>query len=300
MKNFFFLAVAAGLLTAASCNKQIDGTASLRRSAVTDEIAFRYSGLDLETYTKAVTPVTELDSFNVAAVTGSSKSEYAYAWNSQTVTFTKDGTTSSYKGGKFWPDQDPKYHFFASNATMTIAAKSAPTITAANTTDIICAYLETPEHKKENTLKFNHIFARLGTVTVNGVDGYTASGVSIAITPDTGGTYDMLEGNGKTDGTGWSGKTAGSAVTIASAMGTNAATDTYLVPGSYSLTVKYTLTMGDFTRSYTKTGTVALTAGKINNITATLPKPGSDEEAKEIIFKVAVTPWTEENVIVRY
>jgi len=67
--------------------------------------------------------------------------------------------------------------------------------------------------------------------------------------------------------------------------------DMYLIPGTYTIKVSYTLTKGDYSQSFTKTGTVSLTMGKVNNISCTAIGGG----ASEIVLSVSLTAWGSEN-----
>ena len=240
------------------------------------------AGLSASVETKA-TAVTSLSSFYASATTGSAGSESS-VWNS--VTFTKDGATDDYKGDKWWPNSNPSYHFYASNAEITFAAAGS-TVAATSDTDVICAYMASPSYKTKNTLTFEHVFARLGDVEVSAADGYTISGVSITVTPKTGGTFNMRTGAGKTDGTGWSSLTDGTATAIANATPGTKSNDIYLVPGTYTLTASWTATRGLYTETIeNKTVDVALTGGKVNKITTTL-----GGNAEEVVFGVSINPW---------
>ena len=291
MKNklFFFAALALVVPALLSCEKENSTPPSSVIETPADETGFSPivlgaagEGISADVSTKA-TAVTSLDSFHASATTGSAGSETS-VWND--VTFTKDGATTDYKGDKWWPNSNPSYHFFASNASITFAAAGS-TVAATNATDVICAYMASPTYKTKNTLTFEHIFARLGDVEVSAASGYTISGVSISITPKTGGTYNIRTGAGKTDGTGWSGLTTGSATGIANATPGTKSNDIYLVPGTYTLTASWTATRGLYTETIeNKTVDVALTGGKVNKITTTL-----GGNAEEVVFGVSINPW---------
>ena len=291
MKNklFFFAALALVVPALLSCEKENSTPTCPAIETPADETGFspillgaEGAGLSASVETKA-TAVTSLSSFYASATTGSAGSESS-VWNS--VTFTKDGATDDYKGDKWWPNSNPNYHFFASNAPITFAAAGS-TVAATNATDVICAYMASPSYKTKNTLTFEHVFARLGDVEVSAADGYTISGVSISITPKTGGTFNMRTGAGKTDGTGWSSLTDGTATAIANATPGTKSNDIYLVPGTYTLTASWTATRGLYTETIeNKTVDVALTGGKVNKITTTL-----GGNAEEVVFGVSINPW---------
>ena len=297
MKNFFFFAALAGCAIAASCNKNSVPGIAAGSNAGSDEIIFETKGLTAEVEVKSVTATESLTQFNVAAtVDGTSSEEYVWA-SPHYVLFSKQGGSSNFTGNKFWPKSDPKFHFYASNVTLNCTNGTTPTVTAANTTDIVCAYLANPSYKASNTLTFRHIFARLGTVTIAAPDkGYSFKSVAVSLTPVKGGTYSIKDGYGKTDATGWSGTSTGTALKIASAQGVNAASDEYVVPGKYTLTTTYTLKKDLYEESFTKTGSVDIQGGKINNISASLPTPESGAGAVDIIFTVSVVAWDNADV----
>lgn len=285
--KYLFLTISVMLLALAACNKQ-----GLADSGTMEEIAFTVDGMsiDAEVATKA-TAVTasDLTSFAVNCVTGSAGSD-VQAWSN--VTFTKDNTV--WKGDKWWPLSNPSYRFYATypdTYTMTYVA-GGPTIAASTAHDIVCAYASAPTYKSSNALAFTHIFARVKNMTVQAADGYTITGITINITPKTGGTYNLYTGSGQTDGTGWSATTSGSATNIANATPGTKTNDLYLVPGSYTLTASWTATKDNYTQTFTgKTVNVNLVAGKTNNITANLTGNGT-----EIVFSVSVAAWADNAV----
>lgn len=268
-------AVAALAIISASCTKE--ASTGTQTSVNRDEIEFRIDSGSLEAYveTKA-TAVTALSSFNVHCFTGTPGSAETPVFNvgfSGSASYT--GTTK-----QFWPSTDPGYHFYASNATITPASGGA-TISASNSTDIVVAKCLSPTYKQSNALTFNHIFARVGEVTVTAPsDGSTVSNLSITFTPKTGGTFLINSGT-------WSSTSNGTAVVLANATGVNASKDTYCVPGSYTLSASYTLTMGAYTKSFTKSANVTFPEGKVSAISTTLP----NSDVSEIAFTVTVENW---------
>lgn len=280
------------LSAATACQQHLNFPAA--DSEPVDEIIFRASDLSLEAEvsTKA-TAVTSLTSFYVSAVTGAAGSETA-VWTNVSFSGNNDDGFKAAAPGKWWPAADASYRFYAANSALTFAASGA-TVAATNATDIVCAYMASPSYKANNTLSFEHIFARLGQVTVSAASGYTISNVSIKVTPKTGGTYNLLTGAGQTDGTGWSGLATGSETVIGNAVG-NTANDIYLVPGTYTLTASWTATKGDYTENIENmTCDVNLVAGKINKISTTL-----SGNAKEIVFNINIAPWTEQSAVVEF
>ena len=171
------------------------------------------------------------------------------------------------------------YNYYVSNAAITFAS-SGSTISASNTTDVIAGKVTSNETNP--SVKLDHIFARTGTLMLNSQDGYTPSDVSWSIvskTGGTGGTYNIAKNT-------WPSVTALSSTAITKD------SDLYLVPGSYILTVHYTLSKGDWSDSFTKSATVNLVAGKVNNISGT----ASGGNASEISISVTLTEWGTNNI----
>ena len=292
MKKSFYLfgLLAAAALMSTGCEKSTPP-----RHADDGEIVFAAQGLNFNVQTKA-TPVTELATFNVLASTGTVGASETQAW--APVAVTKDG--SDYLTGKYWPLTDQSYHFYASNASPTFGATGS-TVTADGSTDIVVAYLPSPSFKEKNTLTFNHIYARVGNLTLNTQSGYTLSGVSATLKDGvSGGTYNIFSGNGQTDGTGWSGLSAASDRALGAFSSSTTApvssNDLWLVPGDYTISVTYTLNKGDYSEQFTKTGTVSLVAGKTNTITAT----AVGGSASEIKFGVSVTAWVLNDIVLGF
>ena len=274
-----------------ACNKNIVEGPSV--GAATDEVVFltKGSGPSYNVTTKAtVVNETSLNTsgFNVSATTGAAGAETA-VWTSQPFTLGE----GVFSGNKWWPSTDPGYHFYASNAALTHSA-DGNTVAASNDIDVVAAYLPSPTYKAVNTLQFEHVFARLGSVTITAESGYTISNVSVRITPKVSGTYNLKTGYGVTDGSaGWSSVVeAASPSVIASQVGANA-NDLFLVPGTYELKVTWTATVGDYSQTFTDMpAEVSLTAGKVSSFTAEL-----GGLAKQVQFRISVTPWDEEPTV---
>ena len=264
-----------------SCDKQ-EGTEGNGFQRIAFSIG---DGFDFDAQTRvSVVNASSLDAsgFKVNCVTGTPGSE-TQVWSN--ASFTKSG--SVFVGNHYWPASSTSYAFYASNASSMTFNAAGPTISATNTTDIVCAYLPSPNYKETNVLTFKHIFARLGSVTLTAESGYTISGISMTITPKTGGTYNLRTGHGQTDGTGWSSLTEGSATGIANATPGTKSNDIYLVPGDYEITATWTATKGGYSNTYTdRVYTASLVGGKVNTITASL---GGD--ATDINFTVSVLSW---------
>ncbi len=235
----------------------------------------------METKSVDVTNGYNLNAFYASATTGTSGSEQE-AWTSVVFTRSQD----VFQGGKYWPIGNPGYHFYASNFPLTFHA-DGNTIRATTDTDAVCAYTSDASYKSANILSFRHVFARLGTLTVEEKDGYSISGVSITITPRTGGTYNLRTGYGRNNGTGWSDLATGTPVELTTGAPGARNNDLYLVPGVYTLTATWTATRGEYVETFTaKTQQVELTAGMISNLGTTLGGRAVDLE-----FKISVSEW---------
>jgi hypothetical protein len=134
-----------------------------------------------------------------------------------------------------------------------------------------------------NQLTFNHVLTRLGKCTITQPSGYQGSNLRITITPKTSGTYNLRTGA-------WSATSNASSETLVTSSfdGGGSVNDIYLIPGRYTLNATYTLTKGTYTENFSKSATVRLDGGYINQISATLP----EGNATDLQFTVTVTPWT--------
>lgn len=237
--------------------------------------------------------VSSLSAFNASAVTGSAGSETA-VWTN--AAFSDGDSDSKFTGDKYWPlTNDNPYRFYASNAALTHSA-AGNTVTVDTGTDVVCAYLDSPTYKDVNTLTFDHVFARIGNMTVSAESGYTITGVSIRITPKVSGTYNLRTGSGQTDGTGWSATSDGSAVELANATPGTKENNVFLVPGRYTLTASWTATRGQYTETFTdKTQDVDIVGGSVNSITTTL-----GGLAKDVQFSVGVNTWGSNGIVAEF
>lgn len=225
-------------------------------------IRFTVPGLFQAKVNTKATEVTSLNEFHVGCVKGTLGISEQEVWK---TTFTSSGgETPIYVSDKYWPASDEGYKFFASNVPL-IPSATGYTVSATTATDVVCAVLANPDYGTTNILSFEHIFSRLGNVTVEAFPGYTITGISIAITPKTGGTYNLRT-------KGWSGISTGSATAIANSVPGTKANDLYTVPGMYTLTASWTATdSGSNTVTYTnRTVEVELEKGVVNNATITL------------------------------
>lgn len=274
-KFIYLLLPVIFFLIIAGCSKDVDSGES--------GVPIVFAANDVFTAETKVDAVTtsNLTSIYVTATRGAmgTSSEQSF-WTS--VNFTKNAGVFS--ANKFWPASDPGLHFYGSSAPMAFSS-NACSVSVNTSSDVVCAVLPSPSYAQQNAFVFQHIFARLGMVTVNAPAGFSVSGVSVKVTPRTSGTYNLLAGNGFTDGTGWSGVTNGLETTLSTS------NDLYLIPGSYDFTVIYTLSKGDWTHSFTKVANASVIAGSVNNITMTVPS----EQVSEIVISISLSSWGVQN-----
>lgn len=270
-KVILFTGLVAALM---SCNKIQDIVPSVKDDAGIGNSLIMFSargeGLDANVSTKT-TAVTSLNSFNVLCENTTSSS---LQWEGTAIL---SGT--NYVTGMYWPSVDPKYAFYASNMSgMQYSAGDVTLAVPDGSLDVICAYspYQAGNYKASTVLlTFDHIFTRIGKVTISKPSDYDNLTVhSISLGAPVSGTYNLNTGT-------W---TPGSSTSHSLENGAN---DVYVLPGTYTMTVNYTITKGDYSEAFTKSASVSLVKGKINEISAVAP--GS---AEEIFFNVAINPWT--------
>jgi len=201
--------------------------------------------------------VTSLGTFYVSATTGD-PGEEVRAW--ENAAFSGDG---AFAGGKYWPSTDPGYHFYASSRSLSFQADGC-TVSADNQSDVVCAYLPTPAFQAANTLTFQHIFARIGRLTVEAERAdMRVRDVDIRLTPLISGVYNLRTGA-------WSDMVEGASTCIGPTSAGYRDNDLYLIPGTYTLSCSWTLDYKGYTSSHSESKTVTFLAGKLYNLTASL------------------------------
>lgn len=241
--------------------------------------------MDAVVTTKAVTAVESLpSSLYWGATTGGNaagSSNETTKWSAA----SKNVSTGKISTGKYQTASPTTYNYYVSNVNFTVGANTSVTATGGTSgTDVICGRgARTSNATPSVTL--DHIFCRTGTLTMNTQSGYDISNISWTIAGEgaitgTAGTYSMRSGT-------W---TSSSAALSSTAI--TSSSDMYLIPGSYTFSCTYTLTKGDWTQTFTKSATVTLVGGKVNNITGT----ASGGSASQIVISVSLTAWGTENL----
>ena len=267
--NKFKLYAASLLITglAAGCAKSVEPENQHPQQIV---LCVGDDTIDMDVHTKA-TAITAIPStLNFSVTTGKLGSSETTKKASASVS----PASGKIATGLYQTVNATSYNYYVSNLPITFAA-SGSTVSASNATDVIAGTATSSSTSPSVTL--DHIFARTGTLTLKTQTGYDLSNVSwkiASVTGGTSGTYNIA-------------KQAWSSLTKLASTSITGSSDMYLVPGSYTLTVSYTLTKGDWTQNFTKSASVTLVGGKINNISGT----ASGGAASAISLTVTLTPW---------
>ena len=312
-KHFATLLLTGGAILCACQGLLSDKTSYTTQENEMNEIVFKVKTENTKTVTETTT--SNLNSFyvSIAELTGGGSGLYG-DFSSDVFTATKSG--SVFMTDKYWPTSDPEYGFFCTNYDITGSNFDGALYSTSTrgqvmffpsglpSQDVVVATAQ-GYYGTTVPLTFRHIFARLGTMTVNTQSGYTLSVSSISapcipdgqyvFIPDYPGyeynnnygsveTFVSLEewdyiDDGETPAPnplGFTNKTL-----------TRGSNDFLLLPGTYTISITYTLTKGDYSQTFTKTAEVTLEAGKINNITCT----AVGGSAQEIQATVTVQAW---------
>ena len=273
--KFPVLCLAMAAVVFASCNKDID-TPVVPEETGGEIVLGVGDGFEAIVDTKGTNITTVPTTLYWGATTGGN----AAGSTAETVKWaTASSSVSSGKinTGKYQTATPTAYTYYVANQTFT--AGGAMTV-ANNNTDILVGRTfgttsSTP------SVALDHIFAALGTLSVTAKSGYTVSNVTWKfVSPSSSATGTAGTYNVRTKA--WSSTTALAETTVAS--GSNL----YLIPGTYTVKVTFTLTKGDWTQNYTKTASVALQAGKTNNITANMT---SIDPASPITLNITLNAW---------
>lgn len=219
--------------------------------------------------------VTTLSSFYVMCISGAPAKKYeSSVW---TASFSRDAD-GYYTGGKYWPGTTVTYSFYASNKIATISFDGTY-VNAEPLTDVVVAKVASATYRQVVPLTFNHIYAKIGYCNVIPPSGFSVSGLSVRMTPDTGGRYYVCDGT-------WD-YTTSSTLTLATTTGNTTSLENLIVPGTYSLSVNYTLTKDSYTESFNKSLSLTFEAGKKNNIEITLPEGDLSNPGGGVV----IDPW---------
>ena len=269
MKKIFIAVLAAGVAFC-SCNKELQGEVNaVPEGAIV--LSIDGSAIDMDVESKAESLPASL---YLSRTTGTWKSE-----TSKNASASFNVSSGKINTGWYQTATATAYNYYVANQNITFAADGS-TISAPADTDVIAGCTQGATNSTTPSVTLEHVFAKIGTLTCNTQSGYTISNISWKIKSTSGGT-------GGTAGTyniatkSWSGVTALSEKAISS-------NETkYYTSGSYTVSVTYTLTNGDYSSTFTKSGSVTLVGGKINSITCT----AIGGNASQIVLSVSLAEW---------
>lgn len=302
---FIVAAVAMGVLSA-SCSKLLECASSSPDR--TEEITFRACNLK----TRAVTETT---TENLTSFYGYLKDNAYHSDPADILSYTATKNGSLWTTGKYWPLGGDEFIFWACNRQFELRHDCSPSRpllifpSGLPTQDVVFSSALSWENDitygSTVYLSFYHIFARLGTVTVNTQSGYDISNISASIKCVPESTYYWTDNMGGYDfGSYYGGFSRvdnwdegeyndafGMYILPPPSFSDKAlnigANDFLMIPGEYSLTVSYTLTKGDYTQDFIRSGKVDIQRGCINNITTT----AVGGNAAELEMSISVQPW---------
>lgn len=270
MKKYLIISAVLSLAFV-SCNKEVK-TADAEPQEIVFDLGGEFASV-VETKTTAINNVSGLGTVYCLCYDGSST-----VWN---IALSKSGDT--YYTGRYWPNSNsPGYRFYAANVEM-------PGVDRVNVpnfdTDILCEYLGSPTVRSNNTLYLDHIFSRIGSLTLNTPSGYELIGSwSASVSygcPASGCYYTISSGSFTT--------------TTTTSTAIYSSNDIWTLPGSATITVSYRLRKGAWdSDTIVKSSTVTLAQGCVNNISGTLPGP--DTPPTDITFSVNVAAWGTNNI----
>lgn len=213
------------------------------------------SGLSLSVDSKASAITSMPSSLYWCATTGTSGSSDALKY-APTRSAVSSGRIST---GKYQTAAPASYNWYVSNASMSIAS-GGPTVSVTSTDSDYLAGCAKASVSATPEVGLRHILARSGTLTFNTQSDYAVSGVSWVISRSssgTSGTYNIA-----TDS--WT-----PAPASMSPVSLTGSSDLYLLPGEYTVTITYTLSRENYSETFTRSGSVTLLQGMVNDLTAT-------------------------------
>ena len=251
-----------------SCNKSVKTDAPSGEEYV---LTIDDGSFDAHVDTKGTKIVSVPSTLYWGRSTGSAGSE-----SNLTGPNTATGVSTSIATGLYQTATPTTYNWYVANQSFTIAAGGTTIAIANNSTDVIAARVSS--NASNVSIQLNHVFACLGTLTMNTQSGYSITVNSWHITSSgantgTKGTYSMTTGA-------WSSTTAANE-DVTSGSGN------FYIPGTYTISCNYTLTKGAYTQTFTRSASVTLERGKTNNITGT----ATGGAASEIVLSVSVESW---------
>ena len=192
--------------------------------------------------------------------------------------FTFKSGITTYNTGQYRASSGPVSNYYVTNRTagMSYLDGSVVMTGVSNDQDVMVGRMSTDVSDVDIIME--HIFTRLGELSLNAPSGYTVSVSQWEIEGATGsgtaGTYNLSTQT-------WSSVTALAKRTV-SASGD----DLYLVPGNYKIYVRYTISKSGWSKEYYSSATVTLDAGKVNDITGSV-----NASVNSVTFGITPQEW---------
>lgn len=253
---------------------------------VLHEIRFD-SGLCLDVDTKAMSERTSAAGFTCLALRSD---------GSTFIDNVRTTTSGSYQTvpGRYWPASGTlSFYGVLPNVSMTrssgsvicpVGSSSSPLTGSEDY--IVASRTNVSNATSPVSMQFGHILSQVSGLTLTGSgSGVTTTVSSASFAHPTYGTYSLSAGSWSSTG----GSTSASFTGFSTIIGTGtrtSASDFSVIPGTYTLSVTYTVTSGEASKTYTKTGTFTLAAGKKSSISATL-----SDDFVGLTISVSVADW---------
>ena len=242
-----------------------------------EEVAFRVQD---EADTK-VTPVSSLSNAYWCTTIGGNAAGSASEsdeWNAGGGSPVYSGVSAGviYTGQYVDGDNPGTRNYYCSNVSFNASTR---TLSATNDTDIVVGRTF-GSASASPTVNLVHIFARLGTFTMNAPTGYTIDDIWWSIQGysapfGTAGTYNIQTSS-------WSDCTG-----LTSLLYISASSDLYVIPGLYTIICDYRLGHGGEYEYRTASAVVTIARGCVNNITATAVGTWD----VDVTFSVDIADW---------
>jgi len=240
--------------------------------------------------------VTSLTTLNFLCTNGTVGSETGQ-WS-----FSNVNVASGYFAtGRYWPSAGDYlamggYHFYASNLYIYNSAYGVMAeciISDPANDDGLCASLINPVYGGINTLVCNHVYTKLGNVTVTpAVAGYTVSDLHVYLNGVCHvGYYCLSDGTwfSRYDARNYTVINGGASFTRLSPCVSSVLTGYHFIPGTYTVTADYRVTRGSYTYTVTagspKSAGVTLPSGQYCALNMTIPIDGQKE------IQISVENW---------
>lgn len=265
------------VLVLASCGKSAPEEPSAAKENPTREVILSLHTRP-GTRTAAVTCVSTLYWSTTTGGDESGTSEESPDWDQDGEAFCSPVSDNTVPTGLYVDGNDPPTkNWYAAN--IPFPATYPPCLDAENSTDVVAARLYGYAGWNPS-VTLEHIFARIGSLTMAPQENYSISDISWTLRGKmqpfgTSGRYDLATG-------GWSACTGLSAATPL-----QPEPDLFLIPGEYIIGCSYTLSRNGASQQVSVSGEVTLESGMVHTISGT----AVGGTLSDIQFSVQLSPW---------